>query len=522
MIAFTHFPLESFICLLVGLLASLTVIPLILRVAMSKRLRGVLADRKELHHTHSLPTPRFGGVALAVAFLSISAYSRWIAPLTSESGPSSGRVLFWSSLCMFAIGLWDDIKPLGARRKLFLQIGVACAVCLSGIGIHVYTVPFTGQVVVLPWGGSVLTVLWILAITNLINLIDGVDGLAGGISLMLMALIACIGNHTGNLQLVGAGMVGALLGFLRYNFPPAKIYLGDGGSFFLGFQIAVMSLVNSHKGEVFGALAAPMIVLGLPIADMALAIFRRGLRGLPIFRPDRKHLHHRLLGMGFSKNRVVLSFYGLTLLFFLFAIVAFSLRRRFQFGLSLVSVGVLLVCAKSLRFSRPWFAIARVITESLKIRREVTYTLCVTRLLIADGARSKNISVLWDDLVFSLRKLDCTSVSFSGSGLDRVWSNPACSGSARSVRYELKEGLLVLGVPAPPGSPRICGSEYQADEHNAINKSSANFEMKVWEIKGELIAEAWAKALSAHLEKSKPSVVSAPIQLSPSSPFGGA
>ena len=383
MIAFMHIPLESFVSLLVGLLASLTAIPLVLRAALSKPFRRALADRKELHHTHSVPTPRLGGVALAVAFLSINAYSRWLAPLTSGSGPSANSVLFWSSLCMFAVGLWDDIKPLGARRKLFLQIGVACAVYLSGIGIHVVTVPFTGQVVVLPWGGSVLTVFWILAVTNLINLIDGVDGLAGGISLMLMALIACLGNHTGNFQLLGAGMVGALLGFLRYNFPPAKIYLGDGGSFFLGFQIAVMSLVNSHKGEIFGALSAPMLVLGLPIADMVLAICRRGLRGLPVFRPDRKHLHHRMLGIGFSKNKVVLSFYGVTLLFFVFAIAAFSLRRRFQFGLSLVSLGVLLVCAKSLRFSRPWFAIARVISESLKIRREVTYTLCVTRLHIA-------------------------------------------------------------------------------------------------------------------------------------------
>ena len=227
-----------------------------------------------------------------------------------------------------------------------------------------------------------------------------------------------------------------------------------------------------------------------------------------------------MLGIGFSKNKVVLSFYGVTLLFFVFAIAAFSLRRRFQFGLSLVSLGVLLVCAKSLRFSRPWFAIARVISESLKIRREVTYTLCVTRLLVADGARSKNISVLWDDLVFSLRKLDCTYVSFSGAGLDRVWSDPACHGSMRSVRYELKQGLLVLGLPAHPGSPRLSESESQGDGKNDFTNSELTFEMKVWEIKGELIAEAWSKALTAHFGKSQPSGAASPIQLLPPASFG--
>src|SRR5204862_6919984 len=149
--------------------------------------------------------------------------------------------------------------------------------------------------------------------TNLISLVDGVDGLAGGICLMLMALLSYVGHVNGSFVLLTAGMAGALLGFLRFNFPPARIYMGDGGAYFLGFQIGVFSIASSQKGAIFGALAAPLFVLALPILDVALAILRRGFRGLPIFRPDRSHIHHRLIGMGLSRRKVVVSIYALTL-----------------------------------------------------------------------------------------------------------------------------------------------------------------------------------------------------------------
>ena len=112
---------------------------------------------------------------------------------------------------------------------------------------------------------------------------------------MLMALLAYVGHQSGNLELVACGMVGALLGFLWFNFPPARIYMGDGGAYFLGFQIGLFTIVNSQKGTILPALVAPLFVLALPILDTSLAILRRGLRGLPVFRPDRKHIHHRLI-----------------------------------------------------------------------------------------------------------------------------------------------------------------------------------------------------------------------------------
>src|SRR5207247_916357 len=125
-----------------------------------------------------------------------------------------------------------------------------------------------------------------------------------------------------------SGMVGALVGFLWFNFPPARVYMGDGGAYFLGFQIGLFAIISSHKGTVFAALVAPLFVLALPIADTALAILRRGLQGLPIFRPDRRHIHHRLIKKGLSRRKVVLSFYAVTLAFMVLGLMAFWSRGQ--------------------------------------------------------------------------------------------------------------------------------------------------------------------------------------------------
>ena len=211
---------------------------------------------------------------------------------------------------MFALGFWDDLKPLGAKRKLLGQIAIALTVCAFGMGIQKFKIPFTSTILDLGGWGVLLTVLWLVGMTNLINLIDGVDGLAGGICLMLMGLLAYVGHDSGGFECLVSGMAGALIGFLWFNFPPARVYLGDSGAYFLGFQIGLFALINSHKGTVLAAMVAPLFVLALPILDTSLAILRRGLRGLPIFRADKRHLHHHLLHMGLSRRRVVFYFYG--------------------------------------------------------------------------------------------------------------------------------------------------------------------------------------------------------------------
>ena len=289
-------------CALVGMGIVFLLIPPALGAAWVRRLfqRG-----QDPHHTHRQPVPRLGGLALAIAFIGIEVFMAVVCPEQRAKIP--GRlVVLLSSLAMFALGFWDDLKPLGAKRKLLGQIAIALTVCAFGIGIQKFKIPFTSTILDLGGWGVFLTVLWLVGMTNLINLIDGVDGLAGGICLMLMGLLAYVGHDSGSFECLVSGMAGALLGFLWFNFPPARVYLGDSGAYFLGFQIGLFAIINSHKGTIFAALVAPLFVLALPILDTTLAILRRGLRGLPIFRADRRHLHHHLLQMGLSRRRVVL------------------------------------------------------------------------------------------------------------------------------------------------------------------------------------------------------------------------
>ncbi|HPC62552.1 MAG TPA: MraY family glycosyltransferase, partial [Verrucomicrobiota bacterium] len=283
-------PLASALC---GMAIVMCLAPLALHVCARRKW---LVRSTDLHHTHQGQIPRLGGLLLVVAFVILELVIALVFP-EKRAGTAGRNVVVLSSLAMFALGFWDDIRPLGARNKLIGQILIAAGVYVLGVSITQFKIPFSGEIIDLgPWG-AVLTILWLVGLTNLINLIDGADGLAGGICLMLMLLIAFVGHQHGNFELLAAGMAGALLGFLWFNFPPARLYLGDGGAYFLGFQIGLFSLANSHKGTVIAALVAPLFVLALPIVDTGLAILRRGLRGLPVWRPDRQHIHHRLIQM---------------------------------------------------------------------------------------------------------------------------------------------------------------------------------------------------------------------------------
>jgi UDP-GlcNAc:undecaprenyl-phosphate GlcNAc-1-phosphate transferase len=465
---------------MLGLGITILAIPLILR----RELRLVLARRApDLHHTHESPVPRFGGVALAMAFVGIEGFVTLVSPGHGFEG-LDGFVLILGSLAMFALGLWDDLKPVGAKKKLAGQILISLGVYACGIGIHVWKIPFTGTVLDLGGWGVVITVLWLVGMTNLINLIDGVDGLAGGICLMLMVLIAYVGHETGQFEMLATGMAGALLGFLWFNFPPARIYMGDGGAYFLGFQIGLITLISSHKGEVFAALTAPLFVLALPIADMSLAILRRGLRGLPLFRPDRKHIHHQLLNMGFSRTKVVLGFYAVTLVFLALGFVAFWSRGRLVPALLGITVVILLLCAGRLRFSRSWFDVGRVITNSLKMRQEVQYALCLSRLLALEGGRRESVQELWLDLVFTAQKLGFTSVKLTLADGFRLWEDPIGGTPTHAARYELqggRAGVLELKAPSSPEPESFPAAPRLSDE-------------KLFGIISELVAEGWVNA----------------------------
>lgn len=460
--------LPSILCAALGMITVLILIPIIRR----KTEQGVLSARA-FHHTHQTPISRLGGVALAAAFLVVAITVFVWFPVEGER-LRTRLVIVASALAMFGLGLWDDLKPLGAKKKLLGQILISVMVCFFGVQIERFKNPFTDEIYDLGIWGSAITVLWLVALTNVINLIDGIDGLAAGIGLMMMALLAFVGQAGPLLfpVLVSAGMFGALLGFLRYNFPPAKIFMGDGGAYFVGFLIGILTLVHSQKGTILAALVAPLFALALPIVDVSLAILRRGLKGLPIFRPDRKHLHHKLQQIGFSRTRTVLILYGISSIFLLMAFGVFWSQGKWVpilFGFGCL---VLVLSARSFNFSRDWFAIGRVLENSQEVRKETHYALALANWLELEAERAESLEALWEDYVFSLRKMGFASVTLEANFGRREWERPREGEVWSSVHQLNLEGMTALKL--------------QGD--------SGNMSQRVFEQVSELAAESWAKA----------------------------
>lgn len=394
------------ICGVTGFLVAWSLIPLIqIRTA-----RRGQSDKRGFHHTHETPISRFGGIAIAAAFVAVI-----IAAGFTFSFEPLRAVFRWGvilgSLAMFGLGLRDDFKPLGAKVKLLGQVGIASAVYFSGVQIEMFSNPVTGTVYALGGWGYFVTVFWLVALTNLINLIDGIDGLAGGISLMMMALLVCFGLNTPLFgTFLAVGMAGALMGFLYFNFPPARIYMGDGGAYFLGFLIGALAITNSQKGAVAAALIAPIFALALPIADVALAILRRGLRGLPLFRPDRKHIHHKLVDLGFSRRGAVLVLYGLSLTFLLLAFFVFWSRGQLAPILFGAMFLIFFVSARLFGFVKDWYAVGRELGVSFRLRKETRYALAVLHWLELEAERCDTLQELWTTYLFVTRKLGLSQV----------------------------------------------------------------------------------------------------------------
>ena len=437
---------------------------------------------RELHHTHQKSISRFGGVGLAFGFV-VAALTYLYGGVFLQYHPEECWNILASSMAMFALGLWDDLQPIGARRKLAGQLVVASAACYSGINIHVATIPFAHASVELGFWAWPVTVLWLVAMTNLINLIDGVDGLAGGISMMLMILLACFGTQGNSVSLLAASMIGSLLAFLWFNFPPARIYMGDGGAYFLGFLIGCLTIVSSHKGTIFSALIAPLFVLALPILDTSIAILRRGLQGLPLFRPDRKHIHHRLLDAGLSRRNVVLGAYVFTAFFLVLGFAALWTHGE-QLPV-LIGFGALfiLLAAGKFSFSREWLGVGHVLGNSLSARAEIQYALAQTHWLILEAARCQNLESLCDDTLFAARKIGFTSVQIKLDGLEKNWR---CSATDKGkdcwiLRQHLPDrtdGYIEIAASAPA----IADGGAISNKHN-------------FEILSDLLAEGWIKAV---------------------------
>jgi len=268
---------------------------------------GAIDIPKDNRRMHTKAMPRFGGMAIyigtVVPMLIFLPYS------TGLMGVIAGGTL------MFFVGIIDDLKGMPAKIKLGFQI--LCAVILFEFSVRIEFIsnPFGEGYYFFPWVVSLLvTVIWIVGITNTINLIDGLDGLAAGVSFIASICIAYAAYIHGRTEISMAmlAIAGGAAGFLPFNFNPAKIFMGDGGSLFLGFMLAGLSVMSPMKSATMVATVVPVLVLGLPIFDTAFAILRRLINRRPIMEADKGHLHHRIMAAGLGQRRTVLTLYGIS------------------------------------------------------------------------------------------------------------------------------------------------------------------------------------------------------------------
>lgn len=308
--------------------------PLVIRFAIAVGAVDHPGPRK----VHAEPIPRIGGVAVFAGFLAGTLYAGFVTGYVANV--SMPRATYWLALAwaggiVFLLGLFDDLVGISFRWKFAIQILAAAVVWAGGFRISAVGIPFGGGDLHLGWASFIVTVLWVVGITNAVNLIDGLDGLAAGTAIITTSAIGAVAYYSGQQGVMGvcAAVVGSLLGFLRYNFNPARIFLGDSGAMFLGFVLAVMSIHGASKGPTLVAVMTPLLVLGFPILDTGVAILRRLYRIASegarrgsfvrhfvgnfhrVFLPDRGHIHHRLLDMGMSHRGAVITIYVVALVF---------------------------------------------------------------------------------------------------------------------------------------------------------------------------------------------------------------
>lgn len=295
--------------LLVGfitaLLISLVATPIVRRLAFHI---GAV-DCPDVRKVHSRVMPRMGGLAVYLAFTATLL-------MTGEITKPIIGLLIGGTMIML-LGLVDDIKNITPRVKLLGQIAAASVLVGFGVKVMFITNPFGTTFDLNYFGidfGIPLTILWIVGVTNAVNLVDGLDGLAGGLGAIAALTLAVIGWSEGQYLMVLPAVIlsASIIGFLKYNFYPAKIFMGDSGSLFLGYMLAGLSVVGLTKGAAVVSVFVPILILGIPIFDTLFAILRRYINNQPIFQADKEHLHHRLLAIGFSHRQTVLVIYGVS------------------------------------------------------------------------------------------------------------------------------------------------------------------------------------------------------------------
>jgi UDP-GlcNAc:undecaprenyl-phosphate GlcNAc-1-phosphate transferase len=367
-----------FALFLIATFSALVITPVIRRLCQRFKLLDVPADGRRVHTS---AIPRLGGVAIYLSLLLALSSLLFVSNLLTDSlryyTPVLFKVLIPATLVLL-LGVYDDLRGAGAAVK-FVGLGLIASLFYAmGGRIEVLAVPFVGMVHFPPVIGFVLTVFWLVAISNAFNLIDGIDGLATGAALfssVVILIVALTGGHL-VMSVVTIVICGALAGFLRYNFNPASIFLGDSGALFVGFLLAALSLMGAQKATTAIAVITPILAFGLPVVDTTVTMARRLIGGRPIFEGDGEHIHHMLLARGWSQRRVVLILYSVCAAFGLFAALSTKTSSPMTGFVLFVIAAAVIVAVGQLRYH-----------EMAELRAGVKRTVGHRRVRVANNVR---------------------------------------------------------------------------------------------------------------------------------------
>ncbi len=335
-----------FALFLIAVFSSLTITPLIRRLCERFNLLDVPLDGRRVH---TKAIPRLGGVAVFLSFVIALSTLPFVNNLLTQSlRPLRSELLLilLPATLVLLLGIYDDLRGANATVK-FIGLGLIASLFYAlGGRIHVFALPPFGSIHLPSTLSFVITVVWLVGIANAFNLIDGMDGLACGAALFSSLVILGVSLAGENPLMIVVTLVisGALVGFLRYNFSPASIFLGDSGALFVGFTLAALSVFGAQKATTAVAVIIPILAFGLPVVDTGVTMARRLISGRPVFQGDREHIHHMLLARGWSQRQVVLVLYGVCAAFGLLATI-FTKTSSPLTGLVLFVIGVAVIVA---------------------------------------------------------------------------------------------------------------------------------------------------------------------------------
>jgi UDP-GlcNAc:undecaprenyl-phosphate GlcNAc-1-phosphate transferase len=335
-----------------------------------------------LDRTKGMAVPRSGGLAIVAAVvIGLALVALVFAPARGLLSLSFARLgaVYVGAVIILALGVLDDLIGLKAIPKFAVQILVAAGLYVAGVRAETVWLPF--GIYELGYGlGLLFTVVWIVGITNAFNLLDGIDGAAAGAAVFALLAMFVTSATLGQpmVALITVALAGATLGFLPFNFAPARIYLGDSGSYFLGFALATLAIQGATKGPAVVAIAIPIVAFGLPLMDTVIAVVRRAARGAPLFRGDREHLHHRLVDIGMSTRQAVVVMYAVSAAFALASMLFLNPNVR-GMAVVLTIVGVVVWLAvrylhlhelnELARIARRGFSQTRAISFNVELRK---------------------------------------------------------------------------------------------------------------------------------------------------------